>query len=69
MADLTGASLRGAQLTGAVVRETDLTDVDLRGADLDGVDLAAATLRRTRLDLRGAVHLAELHGAVLDPSG
>jgi hypothetical protein len=30
------------------------------------VDLASAELRGTRLDLAGAVLLAEAHGAVLD---
>ena len=60
MSDLTGAVLRDAQLDGATVRETDLTKADLRGASLAGVDLREATLKETRLDLPGAVHLAEL---------
>ena len=37
-----------------------------RGASLDRVDLSAARLRRTKLDLAGAVLLAELHGADVD---
>jgi hypothetical protein len=32
------------------------------------VDLAAARQRRTRLDLAGALLLAELHGADVDPT-
>ena len=51
------------------MREADLTDADLRGADLDAVDVSVARLRRTRLDLSGAVLLAELRGAVVDTSG
>ena len=35
-------------------------------AGLAGVDLTTARLRRTKLDLAGAVHLAELHGALVD---
>ena len=45
-----------------------LDGTDLRGASLDRVDLAAARLRRTKLDLPGAVLLAELHGADVDVS-
>ena len=41
---------------------------DLRGAGLERVDLTAARLVRTRLDLAGAVALAEQHGAEVDPS-
>ena len=66
LCNLTSSVLRGAQLSGASVRETNLSATDLRGATLDGVDLAAARLRRTQLDLAGALLLAELHGAVVD---
>ena len=59
--------LRDAQLDGATVRETNLTKADLRGASLGGVDLREATLKDTRLDLPGAVHLAELYGADVEP--
>ena len=72
MSDLTAAVLRDAQLDGATVRETNLTKADLRGASLGGVDLREATLKDTRLDLPGAVHLAELYGRrrrALRPSG
>jgi len=48
------------------IRETDLRGADLRGASLSGVDLTAARLGRTRLDLAGAVHLAELAGAEVE---
>ena len=67
MSDLTAAVLRDAQLDGATVRETNLTKADLRGASLGGVDLREATLKETRLDLAGAVHLAELYGADVEP--
>ena len=60
--------LRDVRLDGAALRDTDLTGADLRGASLSGVDLTAARLGRTRLDLPGAVLLAELHGADVDPS-
>ena len=50
------------------LRETELGGADLRGASLSGVDLAAARLRRTKLDLPGAVLLAELYGADVDPT-
>ena len=50
------------------MREATLDRTDLRGASLDGVDLSAAELRRTRLDLAGAVLLAELKGADVDTS-
>ena len=54
--------------TAPTLRETDLGDADLRGARAwTRVDLSAARLRRTRLDLAGAVLLAELHGAVVEP--
>ena len=66
MADLTGAVLRGTRLDGATLRDTTLHRADLRGASLDRVDLSAARLRDTRLDLQGAVMLAELHGAEVD---
>jgi uncharacterized protein YjbI with pentapeptide repeats len=59
--DLAGLDLRDADLSMA-----DLTASSLRGAGLDGVDLAAATLKGTKLDLGGAVLLAELAGAVVD---
>ena len=49
------------------MRETNLTKADLRGASLAGVDLREATLKGTRLDLFGAVHLAELYGADVKP--
>jgi uncharacterized protein YjbI with pentapeptide repeats len=52
----------------ATLRQTRLDRADLRGASLDGVDLAAAELKRTRLDLAGAVLLAELMGADVDTS-
>jgi uncharacterized protein YjbI with pentapeptide repeats len=67
MSDLTGAVLREARLDGATVRETALVKADLRGASLGGVDLREATLEETRLDLSGAMHLAELYGAVVEP--
>jgi uncharacterized protein YjbI with pentapeptide repeats len=68
MSDLSFAVLRNAKLDRAILRETKLDSADLRGASLDGVDLASALLRRTKLDLPGAVLLAELHGADVDPS-
>jgi uncharacterized protein YjbI with pentapeptide repeats len=67
MADLTGAVLRDARLDGAAVREAVLVRADLRGASLGGVDLREARLEETRLDLPGAVHLAEVYGAVVEP--
>jgi uncharacterized protein YjbI with pentapeptide repeats len=48
------------------VRETDFTGADLRGSRLDAVDLSSATMTKTRIDLRAAVLLAELAGAVVD---
>ena len=68
MADLTGAVLRDVRLSGAIVRETRLDDADLRGARLDGVDLREAILGHTRVDLNGALHLAEITGADVDTS-
>jgi uncharacterized protein YjbI with pentapeptide repeats len=68
MSNLTSSSLAGARLDRASLREAVLDGTDLRGAGLDGVDLTAATLRRTRLDLAGAVLVAELHGAEVDTS-
>ena len=67
MSDLSFAVLAGAQLDRALLRETKLEGTDLRGASLDGVDLASALMRRTKLDLAGAVLLAELHGADVTP--
>jgi uncharacterized protein YjbI with pentapeptide repeats len=67
MSDLTSAVLREANLEGATVRGTTLVKADLRGAMLGGVDLREATLKDTRLDLAGAVHLAEIYGAVVEP--
>jgi uncharacterized protein YjbI with pentapeptide repeats len=67
MCDLTAAVLRDAKLDGVALREADLTRADLRGASVGGVDLREATLKKTRLDLAGAVHLAELYGAVVEP--
>ncbi len=69
MASLAGSDLRGAHLEGALLRSADLSDTDLRGAHLDGADLTGATLRDARLDLAGAVVLAEQTGAVVDPDG
>ena len=63
------AVLREARLDLAMVRQTHLGGTDLRGASLDGVDLTSATLSNTRLDLSGAVLLAELSGAVVDTGG
>ena len=57
----------GARLDRAALQATVLDRADLRGASLDGVDLSAAVLRKTKLDLAGAVLLAELHGADVDP--
>ena len=51
-----------------MLRQANLDRTDLRGASLDGVDLASAVLKRTQLDLAGAVLLAELHGADVDTS-
>ncbi len=69
MSDLTSTVLRDAKLDGTTLREANLTKADLRGASLGGVDLREATLKDTRLDLPGAVHLAELYGAVVDDGG
>lgn len=69
MADLTGTVLRDARLGGATLRQSVLTRTDLTGADLEGVDLSAALLRETRLDLAGAVQLAEHHGALVQVTG
>ena len=66
-ADLSDSDLSGADLTGASLRRTTLHRTDLRRSRLDGVDLATALLRDTRLDLSGAVHLAECLGATVDP--
>ena len=69
MTEVRGRGLDGDDLGpagGAELREANLTEADLRGAGLGGVDLAVATLKGTRLDLAGAVLLAELHGAVVD---
>jgi len=68
MADLTLTTLARARLDHAVLRQAKLDRTDLRGASLDGVDLLTAELRRTRLDLAGAVLLAELQGADVDTS-
>lgn len=68
MSDLTLSTLAGARLDRAVLRQARLDRTDLRGASLDGVDLAAAELKGTRLDLAGAVLLAELQGADVDTS-
>jgi uncharacterized protein YjbI with pentapeptide repeats len=43
-----------------------LRGADLRGARLEGVDLTAATLQGARVDLGGAVALAETLGAVVE---
>lgn len=66
--DLTAAVLAGARLDRASLRQSTLDLADLRGAVLDGADLTAARLRRTRVDLAGAVLLAELQGAEVDTS-
>lgn len=65
-ADLTGAVLTNCDLSYARVRNTVLTDADLTGAQLAHVDLTAARLSRTKLDLAGAIALAEAHGALLN---
>ncbi len=65
-ADLTEAVLVGCDLTSAVLRNADLTGADLRGATLHGVSLVDVRLRGTRLDLAGAVQLAEQHGALVE---
>jgi uncharacterized protein YjbI with pentapeptide repeats len=49
-----------------VLRGANLESADLRGARLDGVDLSAVRLRGARLDLAGAVVVAESLGAVVD---
>ncbi len=64
-ANLTGSTLVGCDLSRAVLREADLRDADLRGATLHGVDLRDARLGSTRLDLAGAVAVAEQLGAVV----
>ena len=82
--DLTGVDLREADLSmsdltlavagpgpprpGHPARHRSSTAPTCAGASLDGVDLSAATLKRTKLDLAGAVLLAELHGAEVDTS-
>jgi uncharacterized protein YjbI with pentapeptide repeats len=43
-----------------------LAEADLRTAELGGVDLREARLHDARLDLAGAVALAEAHGVVVD---
>lgn len=66
--NLTGLDLSGVDLREADLSMSDLTHTVLRGATLDGVDLAEALLHDTRLDLQGAVLLAEQHGASVDAS-
>jgi uncharacterized protein YjbI with pentapeptide repeats len=65
-ADLSGTSLRGCDLSRASLRNARLRDADLRGARLEGVDLSSVIVRGTRMDLDGAVAVAESHGAVVD---
>ena len=62
-----GMDLAGANLGGGVFSSCSFKGADLRGASLGGVDLTTATLRGTRLDVAGAVQLAEQHGAVVEP--
>jgi uncharacterized protein YjbI with pentapeptide repeats len=57
--------LRDCNLSYARLRNTVLTEADLTGAELGNVDLTSAQLLRTRLDLAGALALAEAHGAVV----
>ncbi len=68
-ADLTDAVLAGCDLSNALLRNADLSGADLRGATLHGVSLVDVRLRGTRLDLAGAVRLAEQHGAVVSLRG
>ena len=49
MADIHGASLRGALLGGVVLRDADLTGTDLRNAELTGADLRRAKLQAANL--------------------
>ncbi len=49
------------------MRGTRLRGTDLRRATLDRVDLSVAHLEDTRLDLAGAVRLAEARGALVEP--
>jgi uncharacterized protein YjbI with pentapeptide repeats len=58
---------QATNLDNATVREARLEKADPRGATLAGVDLREAILKGTRLDLPGAVHLAELYGADVEP--
>ena len=41
-------------------------NTDLRGAVLERVDLSSVRLEETRLDLTGAIRLAESHGALVE---
>ncbi len=50
------------------MREATLVRTDLRGATLDELDLVEARLATTRLDVNGAVLLAEQSGARVDAS-
>ena len=58
---------RTQEVIAGCLSKANLTKADLRGASLAGVDLREATLKGTRLDLFGAVHLAELYGADVEP--
>lgn len=59
---LSAASFEGADLSGVVFRQCDLSGADFRGATLAGADLRGSTLAGLQ------VGLAELRGAMIDPS-
>ena len=60
--NLRAASFEGTDLSGAVFRGCDLSGTDFRGATLAGADLRGSTLAGLQ------VGLAELRGAIIDPS-
>jgi len=59
---LRAASFEGTDLSGVVFRNCDLSGADFRGATLGGADLRGSTLAGLQ------VGLAELRGAIIDPS-
>lgn len=62
--NLENADLRGADMTQAILSHANLKGADLRGANIEGVDIKSLNMKKTKIDFKQAILIAEACGAV-----